>query len=114
MANKREFKKSLEALTAALVDEMSVNYYIAKAEDRDLISSAITKVLGAMEEAKIESNKVFGKGIRDFENIKAYNEAKKQFNKEVFNNAVSKFNDAVSEALKDYNKAVPAPSKEEK
>lgn len=112
MANKREFKKSVEALCAALVDEMSMSYYMAADKDRDLISEAITKVLNAMEVARKDSNVLFKKGVRDFDNIAAYNEAKKKFYKENYDNAIAKFNDSIGEALKDYNKAIPETEKE--
>lgn len=107
MANKREFKKSVEALCAAIVDEMSMSYYNAADANRDLISEAIKKVLGAMETARQDSNVLFKKGVKEFDNFAAYNAAKKKFYKENYNNAIAKFNDAIGEALKDYNKAVP-------
>lgn len=107
MANKREFKKSVEALSSALVDEMMASYYNEEAADREKISSAITKVITAMQNAKLHSNKLFDKGMKDFEHIKAYNKAKAQFNKEKFNTAVDNFNNTIGDALKDYNEGMP-------
>lgn len=111
MSNKREFKKSVESLCAALVDEMSISYYNVENADRDLITSAIAKIVGAMEEARKASNKIFDKGTKDFDSLKAYNQAKKQYIKENYDNAVAKFNEAVSSAMKDYNAAMPKVEK---
>lgn len=107
MANKREFKKSVDALSSAIVDEMMASYYNEKAADRDKISSAITKVLGAMQTARLDVNKAFNRSAKEFENIKAYNKAKAEFNKEKFNQAVENFNTTIGDALKDYNEGMP-------
>lgn len=107
MANKREFKKSVEALSSALVDEMMASYYNVEAADREKITSAITKVITAMQNAKNDSNKLFDKGVKDFENIEEYNKAKARFNKEKFEKAVDNFNNTIGDALKDYNEGMP-------
>ena len=107
MANKREFKKSVEALTSALVDEMMASYYNVKEADRDKIATAITKVVAAMEQAKRDSNALFGKKLKEFENISAYNKAKSKFIKAQYEAAVEKYNNALGEALKAYNEGMP-------
>lgn len=107
MASKREFKKSVEALTSALVDEMMASYYNEEAADREKITSAITKVISAMQNAKLESNKLFNKGMKDFENVKEYNKAKATFSKTKFDKAIDNFNNTLGDALKDYNDGMP-------
>lgn len=107
MANKREFKKSVEALSSALVDEMMVSYYNVKDADREKISAAITKIVAAMENAKKESNTLFNKGVRDFDNLAAYNKAKAQFIREQYDAAIENYNKALGDALKDYNEGMP-------
>lgn len=107
MANKRDFKKSVEALSSALVDEMMASYYNVKDADREKITTAITKVIAAMGKAKKDSNKLFGKGVKEFESLAAYNAAKAQHNKEKFNNAINEYNNALGEALKAYNEGMP-------
>ncbi|MCH5213838.1 MAG: hypothetical protein J1E97_01495 [Muribaculaceae bacterium] len=108
MANKREFKKSVEALSSALLDEMMASYYNVKEADREKISQAIAKVAEAMGNAKKESSKLFNKGVKDFENMSAYNAAKAQHTKEKYRNAIASYNNALSEALKAYNEGMPA------
>lgn len=112
MANKRVFKKSVDALSSAIVDEMMASYYNEKEANRELISSAIAKVLKAMQEAKIETNKMFDKGVKDFDNMGAYNVAKMKFNREKYDKAIENFNNSLGEAMKDYNEAMPKNSKE--
>lgn len=111
MANKREFKKSVEELTAALVDEMMVSYYNEKEADREKISEAISKIVVAMENSKKEASKLFDKKVRDFENIAAYNKAKAKFIKGQYDKAIADYNDALSEALKNYNQGMPQNKK---
>lgn len=108
MASKRNFKKSVEALTSALVDEMMASYYNVEGADRDKISSAIAKIINAMGKAKKDSNQLFKRGVKEFDNLGAYNRAKAQHSKEKFDNAIAAYNDALGEALKDYNEGMPA------
>lgn len=107
MANKRNFKKSVEALTAALVDEMMASYYNEEAADREKISSAITKVISAMENAKLDTAKLFNQKMKDFSNLKEYNKAKIQHNKAKYAAAIENFNNTLNEALNDYNAGMP-------
>ena len=107
MANKRDFKKSVEALSSALVDEMMASYYNEKNADREKISQAITKIVAAMGKAKRETGKVFGKGVKEFENLDAYNKAKSLHTKEKYDAAIAGYNEALGEALKAYNEAMP-------
>lgn len=107
MANKRQFKKSVEALTSALVDEMMASYYNEKDADREKISQAITKIVGAMGKAKSDAGKLFGKGVKEFEDLSAYNKAKAQHTREKYEAAIAGYNDALGEALKAYNEGMP-------
>ena len=107
MANKREFKKSVEALSSALVDEMMASYYNVAGADREKISQAITKIVAAMGKAKLDAAKLFGKSEKEFEHIKAYNKAKSEFTKEKYDEAIAGYNDALGEALNLYNEAMP-------
>lgn len=107
MASKRQFKKSVEALSSALVNEMMASYYNVKEADREKISAAITKIISAMGKAKQDSNKLFGKGVKEFENMAAYNKAKAIHNKEKYQAAIADYNDSLGEALKAYNEGMP-------
>lgn len=107
MANKREFKKSLEALSSALVSEMMASMYNVKEADSKKIGDAITTLTGAMLQAKKEAGKMFDKGVKEFENLANYNAAKAKFTKEQYKNAIAKYNDALKEALQAYNEAMP-------
>lgn len=107
MASKRKFKKSVEALSSAIVDEMMASYYNVQGADREKISSAISKVIGAMGKARVKANHLFGKGVKEFENLAAYNKAKAQHTKEKYNKVVADFNDTIADALKDYNEGMP-------
>lgn len=112
MASKRAFKKSVEALSSALVNEMMASYYNRKDADREKISQAIAKVISAMGTAKKDAGVVFDKGVKDFENLAAYNKAKAQHIKEKYNQAIANYNSSLGEALKAYNEGVPGEKAE--
>ncbi len=48
MANKREFKKYVDAIGASVIDEMIAAYYNVEKSDKDKIAEAMQKVLCAI------------------------------------------------------------------
>lgn len=107
MANKRQFKKSVEALSSALVSEMMASLYEEKATDAAKVNDAISKIAAAMVKVRKDTNKLFGKGLKEFANVAEYNKAKSQFTKEKYDKAIADYNEALSEALKLYNEGMP-------
>ena len=107
MANKREFKKSVEALSSALVDEMMASYYNEKEANREKISEAITHVVAAMGRARQAASQLFGKGVKEFDNLAAYNKAKAKHTKEKYREAIASYNEALGKALAAYNEGMP-------
>lgn len=113
MANKRDFKKSVEAVGAALCDEMMVAYYNVEGVDRGAIETAIAKVLGAVASARANANMHFDRGAKAFENPGAYTTAKREYFTALFERITKDYNAAVDEALKLFNGAIPASVKED-
>lgn len=111
MANKREFKKFVDALGADVIDEMISAYYNVEGADRDKIAKAMETVLGAIGKAKNNSNVYFDRGARAFENIEAYSKAKKEFFRKLFDKIEDEFNSDINAALKLFNEALPAEEK---
>lgn len=107
MANKREFKKSVDAVGAAICNEMMAAYYNVEGSDKKAIADAIQKVLGAVVKAKDNSNIFFDKGIKAFEDHQKYSEAKTKFFKTLFNKIHTEFGEEINLALKEFNKAIP-------
>lgn len=107
MANKREFKKSLDALSSALVNEMMASLYNVKEADQAKITEAINTIAQAMVKAKKDANVLFGKSMKEFANAREYNEAKAKFTKEKYDQAIARYNEALGEALKAYNEGMP-------
>lgn len=112
MANKREFKKYVDELSSSLYNEMMINYYNVENIDKEQISKAITKVLGAMETARMNSNTFFDKGVKAFDNKAEYGKAKKIFFKKLFKKIISDYSAEIEDALKSFNAAIPADTKE--
>lgn len=111
MANKREFKKYVDALGASVIDEMVIAFYNVKGADRDKISQAIETALGAVGKAKNNANVFFDKGVRAFENVSEYSKAKKEFFKTLFNKIESEFDEDINKALKLFNDSLPSDEK---
>lgn len=114
MANNREFKKSIEALSSALVSEIMASLYNEKEADTLKLNEAIDKIAKAMVRAKQHTGKVFDKGLKDFNNLKEYNLAKAKFTKEKYKEAIAKYNEGLGEALKAYNEGMPKTSESKK
>lgn len=110
--NKQQFKKAVEALGASLCNEMMSVYYNVENVDRDKISQAVAKVLGATAAAKSNANRFFGKGEKQFENVEAYKKAKSAYFKDLFKTIRDDFNSEISAALKIFNEAVPKDVKD--
>lgn len=112
MANKREFKKYVDALGAAACDEMMYSFYTVEGADKDAISKAIEKVLIATNKARMNSNIFFDKGVKAFADRKEYSKAKDAFFKALFEKVSKEFTEEVNAALKDFNAALPEEEKE--
>lgn len=111
MANKREFKKYVDALGASIIDEMISTYYNVENADRDKIAEAMEATLGAIGKAKNNANVFFDKGEKAFENAEEYSKAKKAFFKALFDKINTEFSEEINAALKIFNAALPAEEK---
>lgn len=112
MANKREFKKNVEALGGELCENMMVTWYNVEGADKKAISNAIGKVLGGVEAARSHSNVFFDKGAKAFSNRHEYSKAKKAFFRQLFNKIIADYNQVINDALKEYNGALPQEVKD--
>lgn len=111
MPNKREFKKYSDALGASVIDEMISAYYNVKDVDRDNVAKAMEMTLGAIGKAKNNANITFDKGVKAFDNLKEYSEAKKKFFVSLFDKIETEFGEEVNQALHVFNSALPADEK---
>lgn len=111
MPNKREFKKYADAMGASVIDEMVVAYHNVKDADKDKITKAIKKTLGAVGAAKSNADITFDKGAKAFESMAAYSKAKRQFFKSLFFKIETEFIEEINQALKDFNDALPPAEK---
>lgn len=111
MANKRDFKKSVEAIGASICNDMMITYYNVDGVDRNAIAGAIEKVLVATAKAKDNANIFFDRGPRAFDDVKDYLKEKKNFFRSLFNKIDSEFAEEIEVALKEYNAAIPADVK---
>ncbi len=111
MANKRDFKKSIEAIGASICDEMMMAYYNIEGVDRPAVSEAIEKVLKAITMAKNNANIYFDRGPKGYANKAEYIKEKDQFFKALFEKISAVFSTEIDSALKQFNAAIPAQVK---
>lgn len=112
MANKREFKKYVEAVGASACNEMMDSFYTVEGINKDQVSKAIEKVIGATAAARANANVFFDKGVKAFASNKEYSKAKKEFFVKLFDKINSDFSNELDEALKLFNAAIPEGVKE--
>ena len=111
MANKRDYKKYVEALAAAMLDEMISAYYNVKGADQDKLAKAMETVMGAMAKARNNANITFDRGPKSFADQKEYAKAKTAFFKSLFDKIDTEFAEETNAALKLFNEALPADEK---
>lgn len=112
MANKREFKKFVDALGASVCDEMMYSYYNVEGADKKAIKDSMEKVILAINRARENANIFFDRGVKSFEDKKAYSKAKEAFFKALFHKVSTEFSTELDAALKTFNAALPADAKE--
>lgn len=113
MANKREFKKYVEAVGASACEAMMTTYYNVAGVDKDAIGKAMEKVLAAVALARANSNVFFDKGHKAFSAPAEYSAEKRDFFKKLFAKINDDFAKDLDEALKIFNAALPQSVKEE-
>lgn len=107
MANKREFKKFVNALGANVCEDIMLNYYSIEGIDRAATEESVGKVLTAVENATSRANVFFDKGARAFEDRKTYSVAKRKFFKDLFEKINKDLIAEIDAAIKQFNAAVP-------
>ncbi len=112
MANKREFKKYVDALGASIISEIAIAYENVEGADKDGLQKAYTIILGAVYNTKNNANVFFDRGRKGFADVAEYSKAKKEFFRSLFNKIEKDFTDQVNEGLKIFNAALPASEKE--
>lgn len=112
MANKREFKKYVDALGASIVSEIAIAYENVKDANKDELQKAYSQVLGAVGAAKSNANRFFDRGRKGFADVKEYGKNKQEFFKALFKKIEKDFSDEVNGAIKVFNAALPASEKE--
>ncbi len=111
MANKRDFKKAVEAVGSSVCEEMMTAYYNVKGADKNAIASSIQTILSAIENAKDNANVSFDKGAKAFEDKKEYKKEKNLFFKSLFNKIQAEFAEQLNLAVNNFNKAIPQEAK---
>lgn len=111
MANKRVFKKNVEAKGADTLNKMEIAYHTVEGADKEAITKAMYKVLGAIGAARTNADITFDKGVKAFDSLQAYSKAKKVFYRQLFKKIVADYTKELQEASHIFNEAVPESEK---
>lgn len=110
MANKREFKKYVTAVSQAVSQDMMDTCYTIDGVDCETVQDAVIDILKAAELAIMKSNVKFDKtpkGCADG----SYGKQRQSFYKALFSKANKDFTDAINAAVKKFNTAIPEQAK---
>lgn len=113
MANKRDFKKYVEAVGASACEAMMSTYYNVEGVDKKEVEKAIGRVLGAVGTARANVNVHFDKGVKAFGNAHEYSKGRNVFYKKLYAKISDDFMKELDAALKVFNAAIPAKVKED-
>lgn len=113
MANKRDFRKYVGIVVNDICQDMMMAYYNIENADVNAIDEAIIDVLKAGEIALAQSNVKFDKTRKAFANPKEYNTEKSKFHRIVYTKIHKEMNEAIGEALKKFNSAIPQEVKDQ-
>lgn len=112
MANKRDFKKYIDAVSAMVTEEMLYAYVNVENADKKAISEAIGMVMDAAENARNHANIYFDKGHKAFESLSEYGKEKSAFFQKLFNKINTEYSANIDAALAKFNAALPQEIKD--
>lgn len=112
MANKREFKKYVDAVGANACESMMVTFHNVEGLEPKLVNDAITQVLSAVAAARSHANVFFDKGHKAFGSMEEYSKEKKAFFKKLFVKVNDDFAKELDAALKTFNSSIPQQVKD--
>lgn len=112
MANKRDFRKYVGEVVNNICQDMMMAYYNIENVDINAIDEAIIDVLKAGEFALAQSNVKFDRTIKGFNSPKEYSNEKAKFYRTIFNKIHKEFAEAIADALKKFNAAIPQEIKD--
>lgn len=112
MANKREFKKYITAVSQAVSQDMMDVCYTVDGVDCAAVQDAVIDILKAGELALVKANVKFDKTPKGCEEG-AYAKERRSFYNGLFKKVNTEFLEAVNAAIKKFNAAVPEQAKAE-
>ena len=112
MANKREFKKYVNAVCESIINDMMTAYYHVEEVDKTAVEAAVADILMATENAILKSGIKFDKTASAFDTEFAYHNAKRNFFKSLYRKINKESTHNVTAAIKKYTAAIPASLKD--
>lgn len=111
MANKRDLKKQIRYACGDAAAEILTAYEIDNL-DSTVVGNIVGKIANLQVKLLENATFSFDKTPRDFENKKAYHEAKRSYLKEAYGKLRSELNAGLTEIVKDMNATLTPEMKE--
>lgn len=107
MANKRQLKKEIRYICGEVAAECALAKYLVEDVNKDVMNDSLRDVAALQEETLSRVNVNFDKVPKNFDSLKAYNIAKKNFMDKAFKALTDEFNKRVQEIIDKMNSALP-------
>ena len=107
MANKRQLKKEIRYICGEVAAECALAKYLVEDVNKDVLNDSLRDVAALQEETLSRVNVNFDKVPKNFDSLKAYNIAKKNFMDKAFKSLTDEFNKRVQEIIDKMNSALP-------
>lgn len=107
MANKRQLKKEIRYICGDIAAECALAKYLVEDINSDAMDEALRNIAALQEETLSRVNVNFDKVPKNFETLKAYNDAKFSFMNKAFTSITDEFNKRVQEIVDKMNTALP-------
>ena len=107
MANKRQLKKEIRYICGEVAAECALAKYLVEDVNKDVLNDSLRDVAALQEETLSRVNVNFDKVPKNFDSLKVYNIAKKNFMDKAFKALTDEFNKRVQEIIDKMNSALP-------
>lgn len=107
MANKRQLKKEIRYICGEVAAECALAKHLVEDVNKDVMNDSLRDVAALQEETLSRVNVNFDKVPKNFDSLKAYNIAKKNFMDKAFKALTDEFNKRVQEIIDKMNSALP-------
>lgn len=113
MANKRNIKKEIKYICGDIAGECILAREFIEGIDAKKMNDIIIRIADLQTHALKNVSFSFDKSVKNFDSIKEYHKAKRQYNAQAYANFRENFNNSLSDIVKAMNGLLPNAQREE-